>query len=110
MQGAHVEGGTAFGAQIDGATGVGGHGVEVTGMKMQRLPFTCCRTIRDVAALQAGLRQNVVIDLFRQLQGIALAQAFDPLDKALFGTALNIEECDLGRAGSDIDSCRDSHE
>ena len=82
----------------------------MAGMKMQRLAFARCRAIRDVPALQAGLRQNVVVDLFRKLHRIALAHAVNALNKALFGAAFHIEKRNLDRAGSDIDPCCDRHE
>ncbi len=109
MQRADIERGAAIGAQVDGSAGVGGHRIEVTGMKMQRLAFARGRAIGDIPALQAALRKNVVVDLLRKLQRIALAHAVDALDEARFGAAFDIEQCDLDCAGSDIDPCSDGH-
>src|ERR1700690_267376 len=103
MQGANIEGGAAIRAQIDGAAGMGSHGIEMAGMKMQRLALARCRAVCDVLALQTGLYQNVVVDTFRKLHGIALAHALYALDQARFGTTFHIEKRNLDSAGSDID-------
>ena len=110
VQGADIERSAAIRAQIDGAAGMSGHGVEMTRMKMQRLALAGRSTIRDVLALQTGLHQSVVVDLFRELQGIALTHAVNPLDEACFTATFDVEERDLDRAGPDIDPRCDRHE
>src|SRR5450631_188979 len=89
---------------------MGGHGIEMASVKMQRLAFARRRAIRDVPALYTGLRQNIVVDLFRQLHGIALAHAVSALDQARLGAVFHIEKRYLDGAGSDIDPCSDRHE